>query len=391
MPDRRPIKVCVVTGSRAEYGLMRWPMQTLMDSPAFDLQIAALGTHFDEKFGNTYLEIERDDFVIDKKISASFGSRSDVDLVKAVGTMSDRFATALQDLSPDLVLFMGDRYELLSVCSACVLMAVPMGHVSGGELTEGAIDEQIRHAVTKMAHLHFVANETYGRRVNQMGEETWRICISGEPGLDNVRWLPLYTKSELASDLGLDLSKPTALVTLHPTTLEAERRREHIGTFFQALENLDLQYVLTYPNADPRSDEIITALKSFQEHNPERAVLRKNLGQKRYLSALKHLSLMIGNSSSGIFEAPSFNMPAVNIGDRQKGRMQARNVFNVDYDVDQIATAAEKAMSYDRTKSCVNPYGDGRSSDRIADFIANVFSSRSKSEILHKQFQDLSC
>ena len=384
-----PITVSVVTGARSEYGLMRWPMQVIADDPRFVLTTVVTGSHLSEAYGGTYREIEADGFHIDAKVPVTLGSGSDADLVRAVGEMTSGFADVFAATYPDLVLVMGDRYELLALCAACVLMTIPIAHVSGGEITEGAIDEQIRHAVTKMAHLHFVANETYAARVRQMGEEGWRICVSGEPGLDNLRRLPLLTKGELERVLELDLSGPTALVTYHPVTLNKDSKRTELGALIAAMEEADLQYVLTYPSADPDSEAIINALTVFRDRHPRRAVLFKNLGQKRYLSTLQNVTMMIGNSSSGLFEAPAFNLPVVNVGDRQKGRMRATNVIDVAGDKASILRGIEAALAYDRSVGCGNPYGDGRSSERIRDFIADTFAHRTRDQILRKRFADI--
>ncbi len=381
--------ICVVTGARSEYGLMRWPMQEFACDPRFNLQIVVTASHLDQAYGMTYREIEADGFSIDAKVPCKFGTRTDVDLIKAVGEMTAGFAETFANLRPDLLLIMGDRYELLAVCTACVLMNLPIGHVSGGEITEGAIDEQIRHAVTKMAHLHFVANETYANRVKQMGEEVWRICVSGEPGLDNLRRSPLMASAELERSLRLDLSKPTALVTYHPETLDRERTRARVEALLQALDEARLQYVLTYPNADPGSEIIIEAFTNFLNRYEGEAVLFKNLGHRQYLSTLKAVTMMIGNTSSGLYEAPSLNLPVVNVGSRQDGRMRAANVIDVNGDTKSILKGISKALAYDRSGECVNYYGDGRSSERIRDFVADIMARRSRSEILRKKFVDI--
>ena len=381
-----PIRVCVVTAARSEYGLLRWPMQELADDARFQLQVVAAAAHLDETYDFTFREIEADGFTIDATVPAAFGSRSERDLASAVGGMTTGFADAFEALKPHLVLVSGDRYELLAVCSACVLMTIPIAHISGGEVTEGAIDEQVRHAVTKMAHLHFVANETYAGRVRQMGEETWRVCVSGEPGLDNLRRLTLMPADEVDREIGMDMSRATALVTYHPATLEGISVEAQMNTLLAALEQGGMQYVLTYPNADAGSNIVIEALENFRDRYAGGAVLFKNLGQRRYLSTLKHVTMMIGNASSGIFEAPSFNVPVVNVGDRQRGRVRAANIIDVGCDTASILEGIETALAYHRGTECVNAYGDGRSAPRIRDFIAETFSARPRQEILRKRF-----
>jgi len=384
----KPLTVCVITAARSEYGLLRWPMQAIADDTRFRLKIIAAAAHLEEQYGLTYREIEADGFKINARIPASFGNYSGKDLATAVGEMTKGFACAFDELKPDVVLVMGDRYELLAVSAACVLMTIPLAHISGGEITEGAIDDQVRHSLTKSAHLHFVANDVYAARLRQMGEEPWRICVSGEPGLDNLHKLVLMNIDELSNNLGMDLSRPTALVTYHPTTLDNEDPDKQIETLLSALKMAGLQYVLTYPNADAGSPAIIKALQRFCETQGGRAVLFKNLGQNRYLSMLRHAAMMIGNASSGIFEAPSFNLPVVNVGSRQSGRLRATNIVDVSCDANEIRTAIKRALDYDRTSICVNLYGDGQSSPRIRDFVFEAFAARSRTDILHKRFVD---
>lgn len=388
MTEAPPIKVCVVTASRSEYGLMRCVLRDLADDARFELSLVVAGAHLDAGFGMTVDEIEADGFAIDARVPASFGDGSALDLATAIGTMTDGLARGIAAIGPDLVLVMGDRNELLAVAAACLVLTIPIGHISGGEVTEGAIDEQVRHAMTKMAHLHFVANETYGGRVRQMGEEAWRVCVSGEPGLDNVRRLELMDRDELSRALGLGFSAPTALVTYHPATVETMTADDQAIQLIDALERAGLEYVVTYPNPDPGSDSIIRRLEDFCRHAGERAVIFKNLGQKRYLSTLKHATMMVGNSSSAVYEAPLFNLPAVNIGDRQKGRMCASNIIDAACETESIVAGIDTALHYDRSRECEKLYGDGRSSGRIVDFIAGTFAERDKGTILRKSFVD---
>lgn len=383
------LSICVITGSRSEYGLLRWILQEIKDDPALVLRLVVAGNHMSETWGRTIDEILADGFEPTDIIDVALNTESGTTIAQSVAEILTHLTDVLGAHKPDLILVMGDRYELLAVAAAAVIMTIPIAHISGGELTGGAIDEQIRHAMTKVSHIHFVANETYARRVMQMGEESWRVCISGEPGLDNVTRLELWTAEKLGDFVSLDLSKPTALVTYHPLTLEHESLDQQIAIVIAAMEKSDLQFVVTYPNADVGSEQIIQALEAFTGRNPGRAVLIKSLGQTRYLSALRHMTMMIGNSSSALFEAPSFNIPAVNIGTRQAGRMRAENVIDVACDVDAILDGIKKAKAYDRSKVCVNPYGDGNSSGRVCEFIRSVFRERTRSEILHKQFVDM--
>ncbi len=383
------IRVCIVTASRAEYGLMRPVLAQTRAAEDLALQLVVTGTHLDPAYGATCSEIEADGFEIDARIPLELDPADPIRLTAEVGDLGGRLAETFGRLRPDLCLVMGDRYELMGLATACVLNTLPLGHVSGGSVTEGAIDEQIRHAMTKIAHLHFVSNETYAARLRQMGEEPWRICVSGEPGLDNLATLPLMTREELESELGLDLSRPTALVSYHSETLAAEQTAAHCAQLISALEQADLQYLASYPNADPGSPAIIAALEDFAARQPDRVRLVKSLGQRRYLSALRVLDLMIGNSSSGIVEAPSFNLPVVNIGARQAGRMRAPNVIDVAHSCDAILGGIRRALDYDRSQPCENPFGDGRAAERITGFIARAFAEHGRAGILRKRFVDL--
>ena len=383
------IKVCVITSARSEYGLMRWLMEDLKRSDDFQLQIIVTGSHLMKNFGLTYREIESDGFCIDAKIPFQLDKSDAVSIGQATVALSGSLVKALSDLEPHIVLVMGDRYELLSVMTACVLTTIPIAHISGGEITEGAIDDQIRHAMTKVSHLHYVANEVYAARVYQMGEENWRVCVCGEPGLDNLDRQPVMKIDELQKNLGLNLSKPTALVTFHPVTLELEnldwQLKELLKALEQAAEELELQYLITFPNADPSSSNIIKAWEEFTYKRTDRKLV-KSLGQTRYLSALRYLSMMIGNSSSGLVEAPSFSMPVVNIGNRQQGRMKGKNVFDVGYTHTEINKGIKHALSWDRTISCFNPYGNGNSSLKILEHLRYVFSNYNPKQLISKKF-----
>ncbi len=385
----KSINICVVTGSRSEYGLMRWLMADLSADQDFELKIVVTASHLSIVYGETFRVIENDGFKIDEMIHSTIDPSDIVSIANSVGEITAGMAKYFQRSRPDIVLVMGDRYELLAISNACLLMGIPIGHISGGEITEGAIDDQIRHSLTKISHLHFVANKTYADRVEQMGEEKWRICISGEPGLDNLNRLPLFSKEELEKELNLDLSIPTALVTFHPETKNVELLDEQIDQLMKALQNNKLQYILTYPAADFGSLRIIESLIQFQKSHLESSVIYKNLGQKRYLSVLRYAHLMIGNSSSGIVETPSFNLPVVNIGVRQKGRIRAKNVMDVKICEKAISRAIKWALNYDRNKECLNPYGDGNSSIRVISFIKRLFTTRDEKTILNKHFIDI--
>tara|TARA_B110000008_G_scaffold279998_1_gene330513 strand:+ start:10718 stop:11935 length:1218 start_codon:yes stop_codon:yes gene_type:complete len=387
----RLIKVCVITSARSEYGLMRWLMDDLKNSNDFELQILVTGSHLLESFGFTYREIENDGFTINTKIPFNLDKSDQISIGQASADLTKSLVYELSNLKPDVVMVMGDRYELLSVMTSCIINTIPIAHISGGEITEGAIDDQIRHAMTKASHFHYVANKVYGERLIQMGEEDWRVCISGEPGLDNLNRQPIMNFDMLQKDLGINLSNLTAIVTFHPVTLELEELNEQMQQLIIALEqaSLDygLQYLITFPNADAGSKYIIDEWKKFVKNKPGRKLV-KSLGQTRYLSSLKFLSMMIGNSSSGLVEAPSFRLPVVNIGNRQKGRMRGKNVFDVGYTSPEIIEGIERSIKWDRTASCFNPYGDGMASKKIIEHLRSSFSSFSKREIISKKFID---
>lgn len=385
-------RICVITATRAEYGLLRWVMQDIFDNAELILQTIVTGAHLSSSYGMTIDEIERDGFTIDARISFELSDTSPGALSVEVGKLVQRLVPELLRLKPNMVVVLGDRYELLGVATACTLLTIPMAHIAGGESTEGAIDEQIRHAMTKMSHLHFVANETYGKRVRQLGEEPWRICVSGEPGLDNLYRETVMSCEELSENLGLDLSLPTALVTYHSVTLEQSSLDKQMMALTAAMNDAQdrhgLQYIITHPGADAGSKRIIEIWEDFVGLGNGRQLV-PSLGQKRYFSALRYTSLMLGNSSSGIIETPSFNLPTVNIGNRQGGRMRALNVIEVGYDQNSIIEGIDQALKYDRSQPCENPYGDGQSSQRIVKFIQQRLQTKGKEAMLLKKFVDM--
>ena len=387
------IKICVFTSCRAEYGLLKWLMMSINENKKMELKIIATGSHFSEKYGFTYKEIENDGFHIDYKIKCNLDIDEELARTTQIGKLTSLLSENLFHLNPDLVIFMGDRYELLPLITSSILLKIPMGHISGGEITEGAIDEQIRHSATKSSHLHFVANRNFFERVRQMGEESWRICNSGEPGLDALNKLKLLSKKELLDDIGLKDNSLLAIVTYHPETLLDKENSEK--AFFEILKALsrsykinNVRYVITYPNSDSGSDFLIKGFKKFVAEHKE-CILIKSLGRTRYLSALSTFNFMIGNSSSGLFEGPSFSIPAINIGDRQAGRMRGANVIDVKADFEEINNAIKKVINNKKKKEMCNPYGEGNSSQKIVSFIEKIYSNYSKNKILVKKFIDM--
>ncbi len=359
----------------------------LRDNPRFDLQVVAMNMHLSPEFGLTVKEIEAE-FPVAAKIEMLLSSSSASAVSKTVGVGILGLADALDRLAGDLVIILGDRYELLTVITVCICQRIPILHLCGGEITFGALDEQVRHLVTKASHLHCPANEVFAKRIRQMGEEEWRICVTGSPALDNLASLEPLSRAQLEEDLGIEISERTALVTYHPATLDPLPVKSQIGSLIEALRRTDLYFVITYPNSDPGSDLIIPELHRFAEQvAPRRTRLLKNLGRHRFYSLLSQIKMMIGNSSSGIVEAPSFGVYAVNIGSRQTGRVFGENVISTDSSAESILRAIEQAIVAPR-KTMSNPYGDGKASPRIINFILEIWDRYKKEQILLKKFMD---
>ena len=370
MNDKR--RVCVVTGTRAEYGLFYPIMKKIEASDKLTLQLVATTMHLSSEFGCTYKQIENDGFKIDEKIENLFCSHSKSSVVKSTGMATLMLSDAFQRLKPDVVLLLGDRYETLAAATSALLMNIPIAHIHGGEITEGAVDEQIRHAITKMSHLHFASTEEHRNRIIQMGENPDMVFNTGAPGIDNIINMELFTKKELEDSLGWSFGETSALFTYHPETLNKVSAEMQIDTILDQLETLNLHILFTYANADDRGNVINSKIEQFCKKNPNRYTVVKNLGQKRYLSAMKYVDLLVGNTSSGIIEAASFHKPVVNIGDRQKGRLQSGNVINCD--IETIKHAVKAATSDEFKNSCKilkNIYGNGDSAKKIVNILEN--------------------
>ncbi len=322
-------KICVVTGSRAEYGLMSRMMQLIDEDNDLQLQIIATNMHLSPEFGLTYKEIEDDGFTIDKKVHMLLSSDTANATAKSVGLGTIGFADAYEDLKPDLIVVLGDRYEILAAVSAALFYKIPVVHLYGGEITEGAYDDAIRHAITKMSHLHFTSTEEYRQRVIQMGEAPDKVYYVGALGCDNIRQIPLMEKNELEQSLDFSVDRNTVLVTFHPVTMETNTAEKQVGELLSALDEFnDLRIIFTMPNSDTDGRIIIKMIENYVEKNPDRTKYYMSLGMKRYLSTLQYIGGVIGNSSSGIVEVPSFHIPTINIGDRQKGRIAALSVLH---------------------------------------------------------------
>jgi len=380
--------ICVVTGSRADYGLLQWVMRSINRDPALKLQVVATGMHLSPEFGLTYREIEADGFVIDRKLEILTSSDSASGVTKSVGLGVIAFADAFAELRPDIVVLLGDRFEIFAAATAAMIAGQPIAHLHGGEVTEGAIDDAIRHSITKMSHLHFVAAEPYRRRVLQLGEPPDRVLLSGGLGVDTVCKTPLLNRCDLEAAIDFRLGKKNLLVTFHPATLEPGSAPIQMAELLKALDSLsDTNFILTMPNADTGGRELIRMVEQFVSTRPHTRAFT-SLGQVRYLSCMAHVDGVVGNSSSGLAEAPSFKKGTVNIGDRQRGRLKAASVIDCDPDCESIIAAIEVLYSptfQARLEQVENPYGNGGASEKIVDVLKHFDISN----ITKKSFQDM--
>lgn len=371
-------KICILTATRAEYGLLNPIIIRLNDVSEFDVRVVVTGAHLSPEFDLTYKEIENDGIIIDEKIEMLLSGDTPTAITKAMGLAMISFADYFKNLNPDLLLVLGDRYETLAVCLAAMNHRIPIAHLYGGETTEGAIDESIRHAITKLSYLHFTSTEEYRKRVIQLGEDPSRVFSVGAVGVENILNQNLMSKEDLESSIHFNLSQPFALVTYHPVTLEEDNSSMHFHALLRAFEKYpDLGLIFTKANADANGRIINKKIDEYTE-SKENAIAFTSLGLKRYLSAMKYADLVIGNSSSGLLEAPSFGIPTINIGDRQKGRLQADSVINCKPIQKDIEKALEFALTDEfknKAKSTINPYGDGDTSEKVAvtikDFLLN--------------------
>lgn len=369
-------RICVVTGTRAEYGLLRPVIQRIQGSASLDLSIVATGMHLSPEFGLTYREIEADGFLISRKVEMLLSSDTPVGIAKSMGLALVGMADAISDLSPDMMLVLGDRYEIFSAVAAAMVARIPVAHLHGGEATEGLIDESIRHSITKMSHLHFVAVEEYRRRVIQLGESPDRVYSVGGLGVDSMVRLELLSQSELESALDFRLGAKSVLVTFHPVTLEQSSAGKQMCELLDALDTLpDTNIVFTMPNADTDGRVLVDMIEEYVRRRPERAKAFTSLGQLRYLSCLQFVDVVVGNSSSGLLEVPSFRKPTVNIGDRQRGRIKAASVIDCEPHRTSIQAAIDKAFSVEfRTSLALveNPYGSGGASEKIVQILETI-------------------
>lgn len=370
------MKICIATGTRAEYGLLKPLIEKISVDPAFTLQLLVTGAHLSPEFGLTYKQIEADGYSIDFKVEMLMSSDTPEGITKSMGVGIIGFSDAFKLLQPDLLVILGDRYEMLSLASTALIFRIPIAHIHGGELTEGAYDDAIRHAITKMSALHFTSTDTYRKRVIQLGEQPDRVFNVGAIGLDNFRFLKLLSKNELEKELKIHFCKYNYLVGFHPETLSNQSVEEQFNELLQAIDaQTDSFFIFTKANADTHGRVINQLIEKFVRNNPDKSVLFPSLGSLRYLSLMKHVTAVVGNSSSGILEAPSNPTATINIGDRQKGRIQAMNVVNCDANEDEIKMAFDKVRS-DEFRQIVsittNPYGDGTASEKIIQVLKKV-------------------
>lgn len=362
-------KICIVTGTRAEYGLLYWLMKEIQSDNELQLQIIATGMHLSPEFGLTYRMIEEDGFSIDAKVEMLLSSDTSVGIAKSIGLGVIGFADALERLQPDIIVVLGDRYEILSAAQAALVARIPVAHIHGGETTEGAIDESIRHAVTKMSQLHFVAAESYRTRVIQLGEHPDTVFNVGALGIENIKRLQLLEKSQLEQSINFELGTTCFLVTYHPATLGTTSPQVAMQALLEALDHFpDARIVFTKPNSDTDGRVLNQMIDEYAQHNKERVAVFTSMGQLRYLSALQFVDAVIGNSSSGIIEAPACNTPTVNIGDRQSGRLKADSIVDCLETTESIVTAINKTLSpsfREGIKRVVSLYGYGESASHI--------------------------
>ena len=382
-------KICVITGTRAEYGLLRWVTQGIKDDPELTLQIIATGMHLSPEFGLTYREIEQDGFQIDRKVEMLTSSDTPVGIAKSMGLGLIGFADALNELLPDLIVVLGDRFEIFAAVAAALVARIPVAHLHGGETTEGAFDEALRHSITKISHLHFVAAEEYRQRVIQLGEQPERVFLVGGLGIDAIKRTALLDRVALEASLDFRLGVKNLLITFHPVTLESQSSAQQMAELLTALGQLgnDTHLIFTMPNADNGNRELARMIEDFvASHSNARAYA--SLGQLRYLSCVQHVDGVIGNSSSGLAEAPSLATGTINIGDRQRGRLKAQSVIDCPPQRQAILDAINSLYTADfrlSLQTMVNPYGEGGASQKIVQ----VLRDQTLDGILKKSFYDL--
>lgn len=382
-------KIAIFTGTRAEYGLLYWILKGLKEAKDVELILFAGGMHLSHEFGYTIEAIEKDGFEVDEKMEFLLSSDTHVGISKSMGLALISAADVIERHQPDILVLLGDRFESMAVGIASMNAKIPICHIHGGETTEGAIDEAIRHSISKMAHVHFTATEVYRKRVIQLGEKPENVFNFGAPGIDNIRKLSLIDKHDLGNDLGFDTNKPYFLVTYHPVTLEKDGAVDSFKSMLDALLELEgYTLVMTYPNADAHGRELIKTLNNYLLKYKERIIVSRSFGQVRYLSLMKYAMAVVGNSSSGLIEAPSFQIPTINIGKRQRGRVMGPTIISCNDNYKSIREAVLEGISSEfrqSIKGSINPYGNGDSSDQIVKKLKSV----SLENIIFKKFHNL--
>ena len=381
--------ICVVTGTRAEYGLLYCLMKEIHAADDLDLQIIATGMHLSSEFGLTYQQIESDGFTINEKVEMLLSSDSEVGIAKSMGLAMIGFADALERLKPDMMVVLGDRFEMFSAASAATIAGIPIAHIHGGEITEGAFDEALRHSITKMSHLHFTSTEVYKNRVIQLGEPPDHVFNVGAVGIDNIKRLKLLGRSEFEESIGFNLGERNLLITFHPVTFEAGAAEEQFGNLLTALDAIgDINLIFTKSNADTNGRIINAMIDDFVSNRRSTAVAFISLGQLRYLSAMQYVDGVVGNSSSGIIEVPSFKKGTINIGNRQKGRIKATSIIDAPPSIEGISDAISKLYSktfQDNLNDVTNPYGEGG----VCSKITKILSKSVPLILPQKEFFDL--
>jgi len=376
-------KIAVITTSRADYSHLYWVLRDLHEHPDLDMRLVVTGAHPADGFGQAAAEIERDGFTIDERVECLLDSDSDVGMAKTIGVATLGLADVLGRLRPDLLLLIADRYEMLAPASVALALRIPVAHIEGGEISEGAIDDAVRNALTKLSHLHFTATETAARRVVAMGEEPWRVLRAGAPSLDHLRRSRLLSRDELHDELGVAVGGDSILVAYHPVTIARDTLHE-TDELFAALERLEQPIVFCFPNADAGSRELAGRARAFCETRAG-AKLFVNLNPVTYWSLLRSVGLMLGNSSSGIMETPALELPTVNVGVRQEGRERARNILDVSAGRESILAAVMRGLTpgfRDSLAGMANPYGDGHAAERI---VATLAGAPGEARLLRKR------
>jgi len=382
----RQRRILVATGTRAEYGLLYWVMKEIQGDPELQLQVLVTGMHLSPEFGLTYKTIEADGFQLDAKVEMLLSSDSPIGIAKSMGLGTIGYSEALDRLRPDILLVLGDRFELLALAQAALVARIPIAHISGGDSTEGVVDEAIRHSLTKMSHLHFTNSAVSAKRVRQLGENPEHIFHVGHVGVDYIKRLQMWSRDQLSESMGYSWQRQNILITFHPVTLETQTSAGQFQELLNALDRLgpDVGLIFTKPNADTDGRILISMVDEFVATRPN-AKAYTSLGQVRYLSTMSQVDAVVGNSSSALYEAPFLKKPTVNIGDRQRGRIQSSSIINCPPTEEAIEKAVREALVKD-CSATENLFGDGTASQKIKDQLKKI---KDPQALLKKKFFDL--